>query len=91
MSAVFGSVNDTDLVTRACFSLFKNDCKNAFPRHDAVTGLLSDRTIGVAFLADLGHFTQGGPDLKSCTNRERCESDPLTENVFRESAGNQAD
>jgi hypothetical protein len=56
--------------------------KDSLFRHDAVTGLVINRTAGVAFLADLGDFQQSGAERESAAYRERNKVNPCCGDIL---------
>jgi len=50
---------NADRITAPNFSLLQHPCKNAFPRHYAITGFVVNGAAVVALFADLGNFNQG--------------------------------
>jgi hypothetical protein len=53
-----GAFLDADRITASDFALLQHPRKNAFPRHDAITGLIINGAAVVALFADLGNFNQ---------------------------------
>ena len=64
------------------FARFQDDREDAFPRHDAVAGLLPDGAVGMTFFSNLCDFTEGGADPKLRADRQRGEGDALTQDVL---------
>ena len=82
---------DRDEIPGSGFALLQDDHKDPLARHNAVPSLTPDRTVGVAFLADLRELTQRRADAELRPNRELIQFDPLAEDVFRERAGEERD
>lgn len=62
--------NEQDVRTGGYDSPLENPREDTLFWHDAVSGLVVDRTAGVAFFPDLGDFEKRRTDLKFAADRE---------------------
>ena len=65
-------------------SLFDNFGEDTLGRHNAFADFLLNGTAFVTFLANLGDFLNGFPNLKACAHRKFVEADTFCSQVLGE-------
>lgn len=72
-------------------SFFQNNDENSFTRHNTVSGLLTDRAVSMAFLADLCNLAQRTANLQLCADGELVKYDPFAQDIFCKCTGKKRD